>query len=130
SRDAGFCPKGGQESSFKPALNTGDIVAGKYEIKGTIAFGGLGWIYLALDTVLSRWVILKGLLNAKDPAMAAVAVKEREFLAAVKHPAIVGIYDFITEGREGFIVMEYVNGRTLMSLRREHGGPLPVTEAV
>lgn len=130
SRESGFCPKCGQTYSFVPTVNAGDVVAGKYEIKGTIAFGGLGWIYLALDTVLARWVILKGLLNAKDPNMIAVAVKEREFLAAVKHPSIVGIYDFVTQGDQGFIVMEFVNGKTLMKLRKEKGGPLPVAEAI
>ena len=129
-RDSGFCPKCGQEYSFIPSLQPGDMVADKYEIKGTIAFGGLGWIYLGLDTVLTRWVTMKGLLNSKDPRMLEVAVKEREYLAAVKHPNIVGIYDFINHGGEGFIVMEYVNGKTLMNLRKEHGGPLPVAEAI
>jgi serine/threonine-protein kinase PknG len=134
-REEGFCPKCGQSYSFKPMLSPGDVVAGKYEVKGTIAFGGLGWIYLALDTVLSRWVTLKGLLNAKDPRMIEVAVKEREFLAAVKHPNIVGIYDFVTHrqgdsAEQGFIVMEFVNGKTLMKLRKERGGPLPVAEAI
>ena len=62
--------------------------------------------------------------------MLEVAVKEREFLAAVKHPNIVGIYDFVTHGDQGFIVMEYVNGKTLMKLRKENGGPLPVAEAI
>jgi serine/threonine-protein kinase PknG len=130
NREGGFCPKCGLEYSFKPTAAAGEIVAGKYEVKGTIAFGGLGWIYLALDTVLSRWVILKGLLNAKDPKMIEVAVKEREFLAAVKHPNIVGIYDFVTHGEQGYIVMEFVNGKTLMKLRKEKGGPLPVAEAI
>jgi serine/threonine-protein kinase PknG len=130
TRESGFCPKCGQEYSFTPTLEPGAIVAGKYEIKGTIAFGGLGWIYLALDTVLSRWVILKGLLNSKDPHMIEVAVREREYLAAVKHPNIVGIYDFVSHGSEGFIVMEYVNGKTLMTLRKEKGGPLPAAEAI
>ncbi len=129
-RENGFCPKCGQEYSFKPTLDPGDLVSEKYEIKGTIAFGGLGWIYLALDTVLNRWVILKGLLNSKDPRMLEVAVQEREFLAAVKHPNIVGIYDFVTRGEEGFIAMECVNGKTLMTLRKERGGPLPVAEAI
>ncbi len=130
SRESGFCPKCGQTYSFKATLAAGDMVAGKYEVKGTIAFGGLGWIYLGLDTVLSRWVILKGLLNARDPAMIEVAVKEREFLAAVKHPNIVGIYDFVTHGDQGFIVMEFVNGKTLMRLRKDKGGPLPPAEAI
>jgi serine/threonine-protein kinase PknG len=129
-RDSGFCAKCGQEYSFIPSLNPGDVVADKYEIKGTLAFGGLGWIYLALDNVLTRWVTLKGLLNSKDPRMLEVAVKEREYLAAVKHPNIVGIYDFITHQGEGFIVMEYVNGKTLMSLRKERGEPLPAAEAI
>jgi serine/threonine-protein kinase PknG len=134
-RDSGFCPKCGQEYSFLPSLSPGDVVADKYEIKGTIAFGGLGWIYLALDKILNRWVILKGLLNSKDPHMLEVAVQEREYLAAVKHPNIVGIYDFVTHARpgkspEGFIVMEYVNGKTLMTLRKERNGPIPVAEAV
>jgi len=129
-RDAGFCPKCGQEYSFIPTLSPGDLVADKYEIKGTLAFGGLGWIYLALDTVLTRWVTMKGLLNSKDPRMLEVAVAEREYLAAVKHPNIVAIYDFITHQDQGFIVMEYVNGKTLMSLRKERGGPLPAAEAI
>ena len=129
-RDAGFCAKCGQEYSFKPTLNPGDMVAEKYEIKGTIAFGGLGWIYLALDQILNRWVTLKGLLNSKDPHMLEVAVQEREYLAAVKHPNVVGIYDFVQHGQEGFIAMEYVNGKTLMTLRKEKGGPLPPHEAI
>src|SRR5262249_29496368 len=129
SRESGFCPKCGQEYSFVPSLKPGDVVLGKYEVKGTLAFGGLGWIYLALDTVLSRWVVLKGLLNSKDPTLVALAGKEREFLAAVKHRNIVGIYDFIMAGDEGFIVMEFVNGKTLMTLRRERG-PLPAAEAI
>jgi len=129
-RDSGFCPKCGQEYSFIPSLQPGDMVAEKYEIKGTIAFGGLGWIYLALDTVLTRWVTMKGLLNSKDPHMLEVAIREREDLAAVKHPNIVGIYDFITHNGEGYIVMEYVNGKTLMSIRKERGEPLPASEAI
>jgi serine/threonine-protein kinase PknG len=134
SRDEGFCPKCGQPYSFIPTLKPGDVIAGKYEIKGTVAFGGLGWIYLAHDTLLRRRVILKGLLNAKDPALLAVAVQEREFLASVDHPAIVQIFDFITHGDQGFIVMEHVNGKTLMTLRKEskekQKTPLPAAEAV
>lgn len=129
NRTKGFCPKCGHEYNFQPSLKAGDIVNGKFEVKGPIAFGGLGWIYLAYDTVLSRWVVLKGLLNAKDEVSAAAAVAERQFLAAVKHPKIVGIYDFIQRGSEGFIVMEYVGGRTVQSLRKERGF-LPVEEAI
>ncbi len=129
NRGKGFCPKCGNEYSFEPTLKAGDVVNEKFEVKGPIAFGGLGWIYLAWDRVLSRWLVLKGLLNAKDEAGAAVAVAERQFLAAVKHPKIVGIYDFVQRGAEGFIVMEYVGGRMIETMREERG-PLPVEEAI
>lgn len=129
TRAAGHCPHCGRRYSFVPALNPGDLVADQYEVRGCLAYGGLGWIYLARDTVLNRWVVLKGLLNTADEGAAAVAVAERQFLAAVKHPNIVGIYNFVTHGGDGFIVMEYVAGRTLRDLRRERG-PLPPAEAV
>lgn len=129
SRTKGFCPKCGNEYNFEPALRPGDMVNGKFEVKGPMAFGGMGWIYIAYDTVLSRWVVLKGLLNAKDEASAAAAVAERQFLAAVKHPKIVGIYDFIQRGNDGFIVMEFVSGKSVQSIRKERG-PLPVEEAI
>lgn len=128
-RDFGFCGKCGQKFSFLPSLKAGDLVASQYEVKGALAFGGLGWIYLAFDRILSRYVVLKGLLNVHDASSAAAAVAERQFLASIKHPNIVGIYNFVQHGNEGFIVMEYVGGKTLKQLRQERG-PLPPAEAV
>ncbi|OUL32456.1 serine/threonine-protein kinase [Nostoc sp. 106C] len=128
-REKGFCSKCGQKYSFIPSLNPGDLVVGQYEVKGAIAYGGLGWIYLGFDKTLSRYVVLKGLLNTEDAASAAVAVAERQFLAAVKHGNIVGIYNFVNHGTEGFIVMEYVGGKTLKEIRKSRG-PLPVAEAI
>ncbi len=127
--DKRFCSNCGAEYSFRPSLKAGDVLADQYEVKGPIAFGGLGWIYLAMDIRLNRWVVLKGLLNARDTAAAAAAVAERQFLASVKHGKIVGIYTFVQRGGESFIVMEYVGGRTLKAIRRERG-PLPPAEAM
>jgi serine/threonine-protein kinase PknG len=128
-RDKGFCTKCGQKYNFVPSLAPGDVVGGQYEVKGAIAYGGLGWIYLGFDNLLSRYVVLKGLLNSEDAASAAVALAERQFLAAVKHPNIVGIYNFVTHDAEGYIVMEYVGGKTLKEIRKERG-TLPVAEAI
>jgi serine/threonine-protein kinase PknG len=128
-REAGFCGKCGMKYNFVPGLKAGDVVAGQYEVRGPIAFGGLGWIYLGFDKVLSRYVVLKGLLNTQDESAAGAAVAERQFLAAVKHPNIVGIYNFVQNGSEGFIVMEYVGGKTLKQIRQERG-PLPAAEAI
>ena len=129
TREKGFCGQCGQKYSFIPTLQAGDTVGAQYEVRGALAYGGLGWIYLAFDKVLSRYVVLKGLLNTEDASAAAVALAERHFLAAVKHPNIVGIYNFVQQGTEGFIVMEYVCGKTLRDIRRARG-PLPPAEAI
>jgi len=128
-REKGFCSKCGKKYSFVPTLNPRDLVSGQYEVKGAIAYGGLGWIYLGFDKTLSRYVVLKGLLNTEDEASAAVAVAERKFLASVKHANIVGIYNFVKHGSEGFIVMEYVGGKTLKEIRKSRG-KLPIGEAI
>jgi serine/threonine-protein kinase PknG len=129
AKEKGFCLKCGTPYNFKPGLAAGDLVADQYQVKGPIAFGGMGWIYLALDTTLNRWVVLKGLLNSEDPVLAEAAVAERQYLAEVKHANIVGIYTFVKHGNAGYIVMEYVGGKMLKSLRKDRG-PLPVAEAI
>jgi serine/threonine-protein kinase PknG len=128
-RESGFCSKCGQKFSFVPSLKPGDLVMNQYEVKGAIAYGGLGWVYLGFDKTLARYVVLKGLLNTEDAASAAVAVAERKFLAAMKHANIVGIYNFVNHGGEGFIIMEYVGGQSLKEIRKARG-PLPPAEAV
>ena len=83
----GCCPACGSPYSFLPQLNPGDIVASQYEIKGCIAHGGLGWVYLALDrNVNDRPVVLKGLVHSGDAEAQAIAMAERQFLAEVVHP--------------------------------------------
>ncbi|GAA2056495.1 serine/threonine protein kinase PknG [Williamsia deligens] len=118
----GHCPNCGVRYSFVPGLAPGTVVADQYEIRGAIAHGGLGWIYLAVDrNVADRVVVLKGLLNSKDDEAQAVAFAERQFLAAVSHPNIVKIFNFVEHTDDngntfGYIVMEYVGGATLKSL--------------
>ncbi len=130
TRESGFCPFCGKPYSFEATLKAGELVAGQYEVKGPIAFGGFGWIYLAQDTRLKkRWVVLKGLLNSKDAATAEAALQEREFLSAVKHPNIVAIYNFVTHGTSGYIVMEYIGGLSLGEMRKDRGA-LPPAEAL
>jgi serine/threonine-protein kinase PknG len=129
SRKAGCCHQCGQRFSFMATLAPGDLLAGQYEVRGAIAYGGWGWIYLGFDRVLSRYVVLKELLNTNDQASAAAAVAEKQFLAAVKHSNIVGIYNFINHQGTGLIVMEYVGGHTLKKLRQDRG-TLPVAEAI
>jgi len=143
----GFCPRCRTRFSFRPRLRPGELVGNRYEILGCLAYGGLGWIYLARDRHISdavseRWVVLKGLINTDDPDAVAAAVAERRFLVEVDHPAIVKIHDFtshpdpFTGTMVGYIVMEYIDGRSLRQLSREHRDaagrrtPLPLPQVL
>ena len=106
-----------------PTLSTGDVVAGQYDVKGVLAHGGLGWIYLAQDrNVSGRWVVLKGMRGDVKAEDKGAAVAEREFLADITHPEIVRIYNFVDDPRveDGFIVMEYVGGPSLKERRKAY----------
>lgn len=122
-RTEGFCTKCGHPYSFVPKLRTGDIVHGQYEVVGCLAHGGLGWVYLAVDRAVSdRWVVLKGLLDTGDQDAMAAAISERRFLAEIEHANIVRIYNFVehldqrTGSLDGYIVMEYVGGKSLKEI--------------
>ncbi|MEV4424163.1 tetratricopeptide repeat protein [Streptomyces sp. NPDC049602] len=141
-RTEGFCTKCGHPYSFVPKLRAGDIVHGQYEVAGCLAHGGLGWIYLAVDRAVSdRWVVLKGLLDTGDQDAMEAAISERRFLAEIEHSNIVRIYNFVehldqrTGSMDGYIVMEYVGGKSLKEIandRRTPDGrrdPLPVEQA-
>ncbi|WP_436843968.1 tetratricopeptide repeat protein [Streptomyces subrutilus] len=141
-RTEGFCTKCGHPYSFVPKLRAGEVVHGQYEVAGCLAHGGLGWVYLAVDRAVSdRWVVLKGLLDTGDEDAMAAAISERRFLAEIEHSNIVRIYNFVehldqrTGSLDGYIVMEYVGGKSLKEIaneRRRPDGrrdPLPVEQA-
>ncbi|MFD5318661.1 tetratricopeptide repeat protein [Streptomyces sp. NPDC127098] len=141
-RTEGFCTRCGHPYSFVPKLQPGDVVRDQYEIAGCLAHGGLGWIYLAIDRAVSdRWVVLKGLLDTGDEDAMAAAISERRFLAEIEHSSIVRIYNFVehldrrTGSMDGYIVMEYVGGKSLKEIANErrapdgHRDPLPVEVA-
>ncbi|WP_433661705.1 tetratricopeptide repeat protein [Nocardia sp. CA-128927] len=134
---AGKCPNCGSPFNFRPLLTPGDLVADQYEVQGCLAYGGMGWIFLARDrNVSDRWVVLKGLQNPLDFEAHVVALAERQFLSEMAHPSIVKIFNFVKHRSAdgipcGYIVMEYVGGQSLkemLDLRApEH---IPVAEAI
>ena len=126
-----------------PRLKPGDWVGDQYEIQGVIAYGGMGWIYIGRDhNVSERWVVFKGLLDTNREESLEVARAEKEFLAQVTHPGIVNIYNFVIDhnpahysanqpGDADYIVMEYVGGPSLHTVRNSNPGHvLDVTLAI
>jgi serine/threonine-protein kinase PknG len=132
----GVCAQCGMRFSFVPKLSRGDLLGGQYDIQGCIAHGGLGWIYLAIDrNVDNRWVVLKGLVNSSDADAMDAAAAEARALAQVAHPNIVQIHNFVVHADTagvpvGYIVMEYVGGKSLKDLRKARNAPLPPDHAV
>ncbi len=137
---AGAAPgKGNSQLELKPSsrqrnleIQVGSSIGadGRYTLTRVIGKGGMGAVFLAEDKQLKRQVVIKAVLQSSDPTDTAQAIKEREYLAAIKHPNIVSIYDFVTAGAEGYIVMEYVNGKTLHSLMEEQNSPLEPATAI
>ncbi|WP_436494979.1 tetratricopeptide repeat protein [Actinokineospora sp. HUAS TT18] len=130
---SGFCLSCGTPYSFKPSLDPDTVVGGQYQVKGCIASGGLGYIYLASDTQLDdNPVVLKGLIDVGD---ADLATAERQALTTIDHPNIVRIFNFVSHpdphvGSRAYIVMEYVDGFVLseVAARSRHGGEPPLGE--
>ena len=133
----GHCQNCGARYSFSLKLREGDLVHDRYEIRGPLARGGLGWVYLAHDLHLDQPVVLKGLINSEDERARELATNERIALTTLDHPNLVRIHDFvhhpdpITGKPIDYIVMEYVGGPALSQLmsgsswRAEHGALTP-----
>ncbi|MER7787771.1 tetratricopeptide repeat protein [Streptomyces sp. NPDC097640] len=121
---AGVCPRCRHPFDFTPKLRPGDLLGGQYEVVGCVAYGGLGWVYLAEDTQLDRQpVAIKGLINDDDETAQRAAVEERRYLTLLDHQGILRIINYVPHpdrdsGRpRGYIVMEFVAGMTLVGIR-------------
>src|SRR5947208_3266829 len=103
------------------------VYGGRYELHRRIARGGMADVYLARDSLLDRPVALKILIPefSTDEAFVERFRREAQAAANLSHPNIVSVYDWGEEDGTYFIVMEYVDGRTLSAVLREEGPLLP-----
>ena len=103
---------------------------GPYEILAPLGAGGMGEVYKARDTKLSREVAVKVLPESVAQSADVLARFEREAraVAALNHPNILGIYDFGNEGGVAYAVMELLEGEDLRS--RLDKGAIPQRKSV
>ena len=112
-------------------INKGELIDNRYKIIKSIGEGGMANVYLAWDTILEREVavkILRGDLS-DDEKFIRRFQREANSASSLRHPNIVEMYDVGEDGGKYFIVMEYVNGKTLKNLIKKRGA-LNLTETI
>src|SRR5919198_188801 len=103
------------------------VYTNRYEIVRHLARGGMAEVYLAHDQLLDRRVALKVLFPefARDPAFVQRFRREAQAAANLNHPNIVAVFDWGEEDGTYFIVMEYVEGRSLREAIQSDGPLYP-----
>jgi beta-lactam-binding protein with PASTA domain/tRNA A-37 threonylcarbamoyl transferase component Bud32 len=117
------------------------LLGGRYELDGIVGRGGMAEVYRARDIRLDRVVAVKTLREdlARDQTFQARFRREAQSAASLNNPSIVAVYDTGEDTSASspipYIVMEYVDGRTLRDLLRDDRRLLPeraleITEGV
>ena len=107
------------------------LLGGRYELDGVVGRGGMAEVYRARDIRLDRIVAIKTLRAdlARDQIFQARFRREAQSAASLNHPSIVAVYDTGEDMATGvpvpYIVMEYVDGRTVRDLLQEGHRLLP-----
>ncbi|HEU4593639.1 MAG TPA: serine/threonine-protein kinase [Pyrinomonadaceae bacterium] len=107
----------------------GQLLAGKYRIEEKIDEGGMGCVYRATHVLMEKRLAIKVLhpALAADDKIVARFTREAKAASRISHPHALTVTDF-GESEQGvvFLVMEYLNGRTLKDVIR-HDGQMPLS---
>ena len=107
------------------------LVGGRYEVGQVLGYGGMAEVHAGRDVRLGREVAIKLLRSdlARDPSFQGRFRREAQSAASLNHPSIVAVYDTGEDTSDGsvapYIVMEYVEGRTLRQVLEAEGRLLP-----
>jgi hypothetical protein len=108
------------DSSTLVSVNAPRLLADRYRLERRLGRGGMGTVYVALDTSLDRRVAAK--LVREDlvglPGAAERFQREARAAASFSHPNVVTVHDFGVTGGHAFLVMELLDGRTLRDTLR------------
>jgi eukaryotic-like serine/threonine-protein kinase len=111
-------------------VDAGTLIDGRYRVSARLGSGGMADVYLAHDTLLGRQVAVK-LLHprfAEDQEFVERFRREASSAAGLSHPNVVAVFDRGEWDGTYYIAMEYLPGRSLKAVVREHG-PLSPEDA-
>ena len=94
----------------------------RYELREVLGEGGMGRVHRGFDRVLGRLVAIKLLTDVESPSMIQRFEREAQMLSQLNHPNLAAVYDFGICGKQPFIVMQFIEGKSLAKLLQE--GPL------
>lgn len=118
---------GGPVSPPSDRATPNTIIGGRYSLRSAVGNGGMGTVWRAADMLLRRDVAVKevvlpqGLAPSDRDAMYERTLREARAAAAIQHPAVVQVYDVVTEGGRPWIVMELLDSRSLADMVIEDG---------
>src|SRR5213593_4612100 len=126
--DVGFCPEDGIATT--PSILGEPILDGRYQLEKRLGQGGMGIVYKArhifLKTQHAIKIILPDLVG-NDPNLVTRFRQEALAAAAIRHQNIIAVTDFgVVRGTMPFLVMEFVQGRSLQDIMADEGAMPPM----
>ncbi len=119
-------------------LPSNTVLQDRYQVLNVQGRGGMGAVYRARDqrfTAVDKIVAVKEMINtAPDPRLRRVSIqnfeREANILASLSHPAVPKIFDYFSEDQRSYLILEFIQGKTLEDLLEDRRRPFATEEAV
>jgi serine/threonine protein kinase len=121
------------------SLKVGQVLQERYQLDKMLGAGGFGAVYLAQDVKLKRACVVKQMLIPRDTSPKDIETyranfeREADLLVQLNHPGhpnIPEIYDYFSDTSGNYLVMKYIEGRSLKDVLDQGEGKIPWREAV
>ncbi|MFN2225446.1 MAG: serine/threonine protein kinase, partial [Anaerolineae bacterium] len=119
-------------------LPSNTVLQERYQVLNVHGVGGMGAVYRARDLRFSgvnKIVAVKEMNNSTpDPRLRRISIqnfeREANILASMSHPAIPKIFDYFSEGQRSYLILEFIEGKTLEDMLEEERRPFDTEQIV